>query len=372
MKSKAERIFKTALILAVALSMTAPGLVSARKNVAASKTKKRADAELSVISRAFTTTNSVLFGVDNRGNIGKDPAGSSTTGGGYWRTRTDQYVFQSGLHVAGIFDSRGSGAFGDTVETESVYDEEWREGKASSAQDDPANHLYISSNSADLEAWPDEFRDENGDPNIFGQEDIVCIYTDVDGPINVAAGMFRLGVEVYQRVKLFSVTSQKDILYTRWLFLNASQYISDDVNGDGVIDVAGPYMIKGVLAVINTDFDIGDADDDRAAVSPLHNMAIYWDSDFSEANFTNPLGFFGIKFLDSPAQIGRPPDGFDNNGNGQIDEEGEANRIGLTSFTITTNRGGGREDPDTDAEAYRIMTNAPGEVTEPQWDPEAD
>ena len=62
----------------------------------------------------------------------------------------------------------------------------------------------------------------------------------------------------------------------------------------------------------------------------------------------------------------------DNNGNGVVDEEGEPNRIGLSGFTITTNRGGPREDPNTDKEAYRIMINAPGEVTEPQWDPDAD
>jgi len=372
MKSKLARIFTTAVVLAVALSVAAPGMLSAKRVPVSGKIKKRSDAELSVISRAFTTTNNVLFGVDNRGNIGKDPGGSSTTGGGYWRTRTDQYVFQSGLMVAGIFDADGDGAFGDTVETESVYDEEWREGKASTTQDDPANHLYISSNAAHLAAWPDEFRDENGEPKVFGQEDMVCIYTDVGGPVNPSAGRFRLGVEVYQRLKIFSVSSQKDILYARWRFKNATEYIDDDVNGDGVVDVSGPYEIRGVLTEINTDFDVGDADDDRAAVSPLLNMAIYWDTDFSEGNFSNPVGFFGIKFLDSPTEVGRPADGVDNDGDGQIDEEGEANRIGLSGFTITTNRGGGREDPNTDAEAYRIMTNAPGEVTEPVWDPEAD
>ena len=372
MLDKLERILKTAILLMVVVLIAAPGSLSAFRPGASGKAKRRNETDLSVISRTFTTTNKVLFGVDNRGNIGKDPGGSSTTGGGYWRTRTDQYVFQSGLHVAGVFDSKGDGSYKDTVETEAVYDEEWREGKASLSQDDPANRVYSSKNSADLAAWPEEFRDENGEPKVYGQEDIVCIYTDIGGPVNPTAGSFRLGVETYERIKIFSVTSQQDILYVNWRFKNVTGFIDEDVNGDGVSDVKGPYTIKGMLAIINTDFDIGDADDDRAAVSPLYNMSIYWDSDFSEGTFTNPVGFLGMKFLESPAEVGRPPDGVDNNGNGQVDEEGEPNRIGLSSFTITTNRGGGREDPNTDAEAYRIMTNAPGEITEPQWDPEAD
>ena len=372
MHNKLYRLFTATFALVLAVSLAAPICLNAAKDTNVPKSKGKARADLAVISRMFTTTNNIIFGVDNRGNLGKDPGGSSTTGGGYWRSRTDQYVFQSGLHVAGVFDGNGNGVLADTVETEAVYDEEWREGLATNSQDDAINRLYNSTNTTDLDEWPDYFRDENGDPKIFGQQDIVTFYTDVKGPVNSAAGRFRLGVQVYQRVKLFSVTSQKDIMYVQWDFQNASQYINDDVNGDGSIDVSGPYTINGMLAVVNTDFDIGDADDDRAAVSPLLNMAIYWDSNFSEANFNNTPGFLGIKFLDSPAQVGRPADGVDNDGDGQVDEADEPNRIGLTGFTITTNRGGPREDPNTDAEAYRIMTNQPGEVTEPAWDPEAD
>ncbi len=372
MQNGFRRILRAVALVTVALSLALPQLAGARKPGDTGKFKRAADTDLSVISRMFTTTNSIIFGLDNRGNLGKDPGGSSTTGGGFWRARTDQYVFQSGLHVAGIFDPDGDGAYQDTVETESVYDEEWREGRASSSQDDPANRLYSSTVAADLTAWPEEFRDESGEPKVYGQQDVVTFYTDIGGPVNPAAGSFRLGVETYQRVKLFSVTSQKDIMYVEWRFKNVTDYVHDDINGDGVVDVQGPYLIKDMLAVINTDFDIGEATDDRAGVSPKLNMAIYWDSDFSEANFTNPVGFLGIKFLDSPTQVGRPPDGVDNNGNGVVDEEGEPNRIGLTGFTITTNRGGPREDPNTDAEAYRIMINAPGEVTEPHWDPAAD
>ncbi len=367
-----SRILRTIALATVVLSLALPQMAGARKPGDTGKAKRSGDTDLSVISRMFTTTNSIIFGLDNRGNLGKDPGGSSTTGGGFWRARTDQYVFQSGLHVAGIFDSDGDGIFQDTVETEAVYDEEWREGRASNSQDDPANRLYSSTVAADLAAWPAEFCDENGEPKVYGQQDIVTFYTDIGGPVNPAAGAYRLGVETFQRVKLFSVTSQKDIMYVEWRFRNATEYVNEDVNGDGSVDVAGPYLIKDMLAGVNTDFDIGEATDDRAGVSPKFNMSIYWDSDFSEANFTNPVGFFSIKFLDSPTQVGRPPDGIDNDGNGSVDEEGEANRIGLTGFTITTNRGGPREDPNTDAEAYRIMINAPGEVTEPQWDPNAD
>ncbi len=67
----------------------------------------------------------------------------------------------------------------------------------------------------------------------YGQEDIVTMYTDIGGPVNTAAGSFRLGVETYERVKLFSVTSQKDIMYVEWRFKNVTEYVNEDVNGDG-------------------------------------------------------------------------------------------------------------------------------------------
>src|SRR2546429_4491737 len=45
-------------------------------------------------------------GLDNFGHICVDPNGSTTVGGGFWPKGTpDQYVFRSGLQVAGILAS---------------------------------------------------------------------------------------------------------------------------------------------------------------------------------------------------------------------------------------------------------------------------
>ena len=332
------------------ISLSVPEEISARKTPESFPKRKNAQQpHLSSVNRMSLRTNNILFGIDNRGHLGKDPTGSSTKIGGYWKTFSNNYIFSSGLHTAGLIDPDQDGLFGDTVETNAVYDDEWREGRAASDKDNPDNRIYSSHYQKDLDEWPEEFRDLSGEPELLGQEDDVCIYTDIGGDITYNKGYFPLGLEVYQRVTLFSTDTYADIMFVHWDFKNASEYVvNEDFNGDGRIDANGQYTIKEMLVGVKTDFDIGNGDDDRAGVAPKLNLAIHWDSDFNEANFNNPVGFLGIELLDSPHDLG------------------------LTGFSIFTNRGGPREEPYTDSEAYRIYRNLPGERTEPRWDPEAE
>ncbi len=356
---------------------------------------------LAAFQTRITTGNRIEFNMANNGYLAVDPNRGSITPGGFWPSGSeDAYIFAAGLHVMGIIDSDGDGIASDIVETQLVFDSEWREGRPTDDPDDPASRLFFSTSQTDLDEWPAEFMvldsNENSPthgqlvPDVRSEQDVVGIYTDIGGPVNTSAGALRLGVEVRQHVMFYSLSDMRDIMFVSWDILNASQYITDP-------DVVPGYDIHEAYVNIKTDFDIGEnALDDRAAVSPVRNMSIAFDSDFGETGFSGPPAFVGLSFLEAPTEH----DGIDNQdplfpqGNGLTDETfGEIQDAGIKNprtnmyfefdpevasesaermslFTVNTN-GGERPDPADDAEAYRILKGDPGEVLAPSWDPYA-
>jgi len=401
-------IAKTGLkIFTFALLMAAFAVLAVKENAYALRpglsAKKKAVAEpsLAAFQTRITTGNRIEFNMANSGYLAVDPNRGSVTPGGFWPSGSeDAYIFAAGLHVMGIIDSDGDGIASDIVETNLVFDSEWREGRPGDNADDPSSRLYFSTSQTDLDEWPEEFlvTDDNPNsptfgqnvPDIRSQQDIVSIYTDVDGPVNTAAGALRLGVEVRQHVLFYSLHNLQDVMFVIWYVYNASDYIS----APGVIP---GYDIHEAYVNIKTDFDIGEnALDDRCAVSPVRNMSIAFDSDFGERDFSGIPAFVGTSFLEGPTDS----DGIDNPdplfpaGNGLIDETyGDIQDAGIKDprtglflefdpdvlnesaermslFTINTN-GGERPDPQDDAEAYRILSGDPNEVRVPTYDPYA-
>jgi len=364
------------------------------------KTKRAAVARLQAFRARQSSGNNFAFYLSNNGFLAINPT-SSFAPGGFWPSgSTNNYVYQSGLNVLGIVDADGDGVFGDTVETSAVYDAEWREGYAAGSKDDPDARLFFSTADEDLSDWPDEFRTIDADPDsptfglqvprIIGDQDVVTVFTDVDGPIFTSAGVHRLGLEVSARVVLISTGVERDIMYLNWSLENASYYVSP-------AEVAQtPYDIRGVLVDIKTDFDIGVATDDASAIMPTRQLALAYDSDFSEKAFGRQPGIMGSTILYSPVE----DDGLDNptvlepEGNGLVDETfGEIMDAGLTHpltgkpfdfpeevrglkaerfylYTMYT-YGDQRPDPFSDAEAYRILSAAPGAGLLPAFDPYA-
>jgi len=365
------------------------------------KQKASAGPGLAAFQTRITTGNRIEFNMANSGYLAVDPNRGSVTPGGFWPTGSeDAYIFAAGLHVMGIIDSDGDGIPTDIVETQLVFDAEWREGRPGEDADDPKSRLYFSTTPLDLDEWPAEFRIQDSNPNsptlgqlipdVRSQQDVVSIYTDIDGPINTSAGALRLGVKVQQHVLFYSLHDLEDIMFVIWDVFNVSDFVTDP-------DIVPGYDIIEAYVNIKDDFDIGEnALDDRCAVSPVRNMSIAFDSDFKEAAFSGPPAFLGTSFLESPTD----KDGIDNpdplfpQGNGLSDETyGEIVAAGIKDprtslflefdqdvlnesaermslFTVNTN-GGERPDPQDDAEAYRILSGDPHEVRVPVYDPYA-
>jgi len=389
-------LFLPAIISLLALFS---GEALARRPGLSSKSKSRPAASvLSSFQTRITTGNRIEFNMSNNGYLAVDPTRGSVTPGGFWPSGSeDAYIFQMGLHVMGIIDSDGDGIPSDVVETNLVFDSEWREGRPGESADDQNSRLYFSTNEIDLAEWPEEFMviDRNPNSPTFGlsvpdlrsEQDIVSIFTDIDAPINTAAGNLRLGVEIRQHAMLYSLTELNDVMFVIWDIYNATDFVND-------ADVVPGYDIHEAFVNIKNDFDIGEnALDDRCAVSPVRNMSIAFDSDFSELNFDGTPAFLGTSFLEGPTDS----DGIDNPnslfpvGNGLVDEtfadivdaglkdprtglfyefdedvlNESAERMIL--FTLNTN-GGERPDPVDDAEAYRILSGDPNEVRVPPYD----
>jgi len=390
------------LPLVILLSIPAGECLAARPASTLKSKSRPGGPVLAAFQTRIITGNRIEFNMANNGYLAVDPNRGSTTPGGFWPSGSeDAYIFQAGLHLLGIIDSDGDGIPSDIVETNLVFDSEWREGRPGESPDDTKSRLYFSNNESDLAEWPEEFwiEDKNSNSPTYGQkipevkseQDIVSIFTDIDGPVNTSAGALRLGAEVRQHVLLYSLTAVQDVMFVIWDIYNVSDFISDP-------NVVGGYDIHEAFINIKDDFDIGEnALDDRCAVSPVRNMSIAFDSDFREAGFSGPPAFLGTSILASPTDH----DGIDNpnvlfpSGNGLSDEtfgdivnagikdprtglffqfdqdvlDESAERMSL--FTINTN-GGERPDPQSDAEAYRILSGDPNEVRIPPYDPYAD
>ncbi|HLA39831.1 MAG TPA: hypothetical protein VJ417_07535, partial [Candidatus Glassbacteria bacterium] len=389
----------TTKILAIFLAALVPaGSFAARDD--SPKIKRQQAARLARFEARQSSGNNFAFYLSNSGFLAVNPT-SPFAPGGFWPSgSTNNYVYQSGLNVLGLIDADGDGIYGDTVETSAVYDAEWREGRAALSREDPEASLFFSTSSTDLELWPDDFRVIDNDPDsptfglrvprVVGDQDVINFFTDVDGPVFQGAGIHRLGLEVSQRAIFISTGAERDVMFIHWSITNATRYVDP-------AEVAGtPYDIRGVFVDVKTDFDIGTPTDDASAVLPTRQLALAYDSDFREDAFGRQPAVNGTSLLYSPTE----DDGIDNptalepGGNGLVDETfGEIMDAGLVHpltgeplvfpdevrdlkaerfflYTMYT-FGDQRPDPFSDAEAYRILSTAPGTNLLPAFDPYA-
>ena len=96
------------------------------------------------------TINRVLCGLTSTGEICVDSTNSSTIGGGFWPKGTaDQYVFNTGLQVAGIIGSDGGPWATDT--TGGFFFDP----KGTTEHGLKIQNIFNSTNPSDVATWPD-------------------------------------------------------------------------------------------------------------------------------------------------------------------------------------------------------------------------
>ncbi len=314
--------------------------------------------------------------ISNYGTFGYSPTRS---GGGEWPVGSgDMYLYGAGLWIGtvkrvpapdtlvsvgynpnsgrsemtpGCYDNAPGGYAAREFERVYIYPEDW-----------PPNRADFPADLSDSVLTP--LRLPSGDTMVPGyfyyipqaavsSGDAWAVFCDRDPAQHTAArsGTPRpIGVEVYQTTYSWTLPWNRDIVFFKFDVRNRT---SDTIRD----------MYLGMVC----DADVGNATDDRAALA-LHkyipnasrtdsvfvdNMGYVW----SEGIVTDPSGFVGFDFLQSP-YVKNPDgsidgfDGLDNNGNGLIDEPAEGRQLGMSSFKIFTLTDA---DPVDDHQQYLAM-----------------
>ncbi|HXI19824.1 MAG TPA: hypothetical protein VNH46_01985, partial [Gemmatimonadales bacterium] len=344
-----------AALVAVFASAVLPGAASAEPQPGAPKKGFR------LFARALgaLTINRVYCGLSSAGQICVDSTNSSTIGGGFWPKGTpDQYIFNTGIQVAGIIGPNGGPWAGDTVGG-FFFDP-----KGTTEHGEQVEPIYNAQNPADLATWPAAACVPRGDAtaNLFNdllqsdpttgnevpdvpdcrksasQGDVW--FVSWEGNPNLRAGRKHpLGIAVETRALGWNFPSgNEDILYFLYTFYNiTSSNCADyaairpslsailcqkgkdyhDANAAlGVTLPVGGYTISPLYAAIGTDMDVAQAGSNYAGVNLPFALGYTYDHSFSQpagwqfdptifsAPFFQGSGFSGVKYLSSPTGAG--------------------------------------------------------------------
>jgi hypothetical protein len=329
--------------------------------------------------------NRVLCNLVSSGEVcsaGNSPVG----GGGFWPNGTpDQYIFNSGLQLAGVIPTTAGFTWaGDTVGA-FFFDARGDQGSG-----DPLGGLYYSLDPADAAAWPNGAVARDTalyHPVLLGrnqvsQGDVWVRYWD-GNPALLGGRTHPMGILVDQRAMAWNYpTGNESILYFVFTFYNVTARtaaVYDNPTIDPAIrnEIAafgaefqdlneqrfavqipdGGYSMTDLFAAFAMDADVAVFRDNYStAVLPFNLGMVYsgtflpevgWQfpSDLFGTPFFPGSGFVGVKYLRSPT-----------NQTGQ--------QIGLTMFSNTTNSTA-FPDPQGVKQLYRYLSGFLGPTDPP-------
>ena len=341
----------------------------------ANKTRRIGPFNLSSGPLINLTANLVACGVKNVGEICTDPNDSPTAPGSYWPAgTTNQYIFNSGLQVAGIYGAGApaSGVFarGDTVGA-FFFDGTGRLLHGSGLTD-----VFSSLDPNDIANWPTNayvtdttifnralFSAEclagtvTACPKAVSDQDTYVEYWD-GNPLQIQGRTHPAGIRVRQRSLAFNAPSGAEhTLFFIFQFENVTndpqfQSLNEARFNQQLPD--GGWTIDSVFAAFAMDPDVTThaGENFASALLPLNMGFAYKDNfvtddfnfgaraDLYAPPFFQGPGFIGVKYLRSPR----------NPTTGQ--------EIGLTMFSNTTN-GGEFPDPGNVKQLYRYLKGTP-------------
>jgi hypothetical protein len=376
-------------LFALAVAAVAPSTATA----AAAKPKPgitKTGFRLFARSLGALTINRVLCGLATTGEVCVDSTNSSTIGGGFWPKGTaDQYVFNSGLQIAGIIGPEVSAWAGDTTGA-FFFDP-----KGTTQHGEQVEPIYNSTNPDDAAFISDTTGTCNevclaakvpsGDANedLFfpllrgriaaSQGDVWWLSWD-GNPTQSAGRPHPLGVMVEQRGMGWNFPSgNQDIIYFLYTFYNVTARdpavyttagvrpgmaqilarqgaIFQDRNeaAFGVDIPDAGYTISNMFAAFSADMDVAEATVNFSSVNVPFALGYVYAHDFAPAAgwtfdpsiFSPPFfpgsGFVGVKYLKSPVVAGA--------------------EVGLTLFSNTIN-GGAFNDAQNTTQLFRYLSN---------------
>jgi hypothetical protein len=362
------------LVGATLVAVAGVGLASAKP--APGRPGKRSGLNMFALTFGIMNVNRVFCGINNIGEICVDPTNSPVLGGGFWPKGTpDQYVFNSGLQLAGTIPATAGFLWaGDTV---GAY---FMDPRDTQSEGDPITLVYNSLDLGDAAAWPNGavVRDTAIysavllGRNSVSQQDLWVRTWDGNPAFTGNARSHPMGVLVEERGMAWNFpTGNEDIIYFVYNFYNvtasnpaaysgldpaiqaeiAAVGVKFQADNEGVYNIDIPdngYPITNMFAAFFADMDVGDAGLNYATPVIPFAMGVAYKADFLEPNWVFPPDIFGAPFVPSPGFIGvkylRSP----------TDAQGQ--QIGLTIFSNTLNSAVGYPDPTGVKQLYRYLS----------------
>jgi hypothetical protein len=339
---------------------------------------RRTQRGFSLFADVFTLflVNRVACGVNNLGEICVDPGNSPIGGGGFWpRGTPDQYIFNSGLQIAGIIPA--DAGFEWAGDTTGAY---FMDARGTQQQGEGITAVYNSLDPADAVNWPVGaivrdtalFAPVLIGRNVISQQDLWS--RSWDGNPNLLSGRTHpMGILVETRGLAWNFPAgNEDILYFVFNFYNITAEdpatyanldpaIRDEIAaiGDryhsqvettlGVSLPTGGYTIGNTYAAFTMDPDVGDASFNYSTAILPFSLAIAYKSDWLEPGWVFPPDIFGTPFAPAPGFVGvkylkSPADPL----------TGE--EFGLTMFSNTRNAATAFPDPVGVTQLWRYLS----------------
>ncbi|HEY7634130.1 MAG TPA: hypothetical protein VH763_01175 [Gemmatimonadales bacterium] len=379
-------------LCAAAVTAHPPTVAARTLTVTVAKPKPAAKRNFRLFARALGafTVNRVLCGLNSDGEVCVDSTNSSTIGGGFWPKGTaDQYVFNSGLQIAGIigsdanpewqgdttgaffFDPKGTTQHGEQVEP--IYNTNNADDLAfisdPAASDPAALAARVPSGDATADLYNPLLRGRSA----ASQADVWWMSWDGNPALN-AGRAHPLGIAVEQRglgwnfpvgnediayfvYTFYNVTAKDPAVYTAAgarpgmadiLARQGDEFQTKNEQAFGISIPDGGYTVNNLFAAFSADMDVAEATVNYSSVNVPFALGYVYAHDFTGATgwtfdpsiFSPPFfpgsGFVGVKYLKSPVV------------NGQ--------EVGLTLFSNTIN-GGAFDDAQNTIQLYRYLSN---------------
>ena len=324
---------------------------------------------------AVLEANLVQCGIDNQGNVCTNIFNSPTGGGGFWPSgTTNQYIFNSGLQIAGINSAQAGPWSNDTV---GAY---FFDARGTQPHGTNLTDVFNSLNANDLANWPAAAT--VSDTSIFNaaligsrvvsDQDSYVQYWDGD-PNRISQRSHPMGIKVEQRSMAFNAPAGAEhTVFFIYKFTNVTNDPAFQTPNEAKCTSGGGtaaacqlpdagWTINNIYAAFAMDPDVTTHAGDNFATGILpFQMGIAYHARFETDDFNYAArsdlyappffqgpGFVGVKYLKSPV----------NPATGQ--------QVGLTMFSNTTN-GGTFPDPIGVKQLFRYLK---GDVSTAAGDP---
>ncbi len=331
-------------------------------------------------------------GLKNDGQVCVAFAGSPVGGGGFWPKGTpDQYIFNSGLQLAGII-ARSSG-FAWAGDTSGAF---FFDARGDQLMGNPLSLIFSRLVPPDVSAWPQTPPTKTVlDADIYNriligseaisQGDAFVRYWEGD-PVALTGREHPMGIAVDQRILAWNFPSgNEDIIYVIYTFYNVTaRFSSGKYNnstipavlqaeigaiGDQFQDVNenkfkiqipdGGYTIDSLYAAQAMDADVAVFSQNYATTIVPFNLGLEYTGtflgdvgwqfppDIFGPPFAAATGFIGIKYLRSPV------------------DPATGKQVGLTMFSQNLNSATGFPDPVGVRQLYRYLSGFLGPTDNP-------